>query len=117
MKLLILDGHALVFRAYYAFQSAGLTNSLTGAPSGAVFGFFKMFFKLIHDFKPTHTALAFDPGTPLERNKIFPNYKANRAPMPEELRPQVEEILQICEHLGFPILRIPGIEADDIIAT
>ena len=63
MKLIIIDGHAFVFRAYFAFQTANLTNSITGKPSGAVFGFFKMLFKIINDFKPTHIAMPFDPGS------------------------------------------------------
>jgi len=117
MKLMIFDGHALVFRAYYAFQTANLTNSITKAPSGAVFGFFRMFFKLLEDFTPTHVALTFDPGTPLERAKIYEAYKANRQPMPEDLRPQVVEILEILNYIGFTILQVEGIEADDIIAT
>ncbi len=117
MKLIIVDGHALIFRAYFAFQTANLKNSLTGAPSGAVFGFFRMLFKIIQDYAPTHVALTFDPGTPLERSKIFEDYKANRAPMPDDLRPQVKEVIDVCSLLGFKILQIPGHEADDIIGT
>ncbi len=116
-KLLIIDGHSFVFRAYYAFQTAGLKNSITGEPSGAVFGFFRMLFKLIQDYSPTHIAIPFDPGTPLERNKIFENYKATRKPMPEDLKPQIKKVQEICSKLGFPVLRIDGQEADDIIAT
>lgn len=117
MKLIIIDGHAFVFRAYFAFQSANLTNSLTGKPSGAVFGFFKMLFKIINDFKPTHIALPFDPGTPLERSKLFDAYKAQRKPMPEDLKPQVGEVIEISRELGFPVMQIAGQEADDIIGT
>lgn len=117
MKLLIIDGHALVFRAYYAFQTANLTNSITKAPSGAVFGFFRMFFKILEDFTPSHVALTFDPGTPLERSKMYEAYKANRAPMPEDLRPQIKEVLDISGQIGFTILQVKGIEADDIIGT
>jgi DNA polymerase-1 len=117
MKLIIVDGHALIFRAYYAFQTANLKNSLTGAPSGAVFGFFRMLFKILQDYAPSHVALTFDPGTPLERSKIFKDYKANRAPIPDDLRPQVKEVIDICSFLGFKILQISGHEADDIIGT
>ncbi|HNO22545.1 MAG TPA: DNA polymerase I [Leptospiraceae bacterium] len=117
MKLMIIDGHALIFRAYYAFQTTGLKNSITGRPSGAVFGFFRMLFKLIQDFTPSHLAVTFDPGTPLERGKIYEAYKANRAPMPEDLRPQTTEIYEICEALTLPMFKIDGQEADDIIAT
>lgn len=117
MKLIIIDGHAFVFRAYFAFQTANLKNSLTGKPSGAVFGFFKMLFKIINDFKPTHIALPFDPGTPLERSKLFSDYKAQRKPMPEDLKPQVGEVIEISRELGFPVMQMAGHEADDIIGT
>ncbi|MCP5498632.1 MAG: DNA polymerase I [Leptospiraceae bacterium] len=116
-KLIVIDGHAFAFRAYYAFQTAGLRNSLTGEPSGAVFGFFRMLFKVLNDFEFTHLALTFDPGTPLERNKIYSEYKANRKPMPEDLKPQIAKILSMSKNLGFPVLSIPGHEADDIIGT
>lgn len=116
-KLLLVDGHAFAFRAYYAFASAGLKNSKTGLPSGAVFGFFRMLFKLLQDFDVSHIAIAFDPGTRLDRNDLYEPYKANRKPMPEDLRPQIDEILKILEFLQFPVIRIPGKEADDIIGT
>ncbi|MEM7180234.1 MAG: 5'-3' exonuclease H3TH domain-containing protein, partial [Spirochaetota bacterium] len=116
-KILIVDGHAFAFRAYYAFQAANLKNSLTGKPSGAVFGFFRMLFKILGDFQPTHLVIPFDPGTPLERNKMFKDYKANRKPMPEDLRPQIKQIISMCEEFGFPISKIAGHEADDIIGT
>jgi DNA polymerase I len=117
MKLLIIDGHALIFRAYYAFQTANLRNSITNLPSGAVFGYFRMLFKILQDYNPTHAALTFDPGTPLERSKVYEAYKANRNPMPEDLRPQVKEIIDICREIGFKLLQIEGHEADDIIGT
>ncbi len=117
MKLIIIDGHAFVFRAYFAFQTANLTNSITGKPSGAVFGFFKMLFKIINDFKPTHIAMPFDPGTPLERSQVFEAYKAQRKPMPEDLKPQISEVIDITRELGFPVMQMAGHEADDIIGT
>ena len=117
MKLIIIDGHAFVFRAYFAFQTANLTNSITGKPSGAVFGFFKMLFKIINDFKPTHIAMPFDPGTPLERSQVFEAYKAQRKPMPEDLKPQISEVIDITRELGFPVMQMKGHEADDIIGT
>lgn len=117
MKLIIIDGHAMAFRAYFAFQSANLTNSLTGKPSGAVFGFFRMVYKILTDFKPTHFLIPFDPGTPLERSKVYPDYKIQRKPMPEDLKPQIKEIIEICKEVGFPAWSIPGHEADDIIGT
>ncbi|XDD50555.1 DNA polymerase I [Leptospira sp. WS92.C1] len=116
-RLLIIDGHAFVFRAYFAFGASNLTNSKTGKPSGATFGFFKMLFKLLQDYAPTHVAMTFDPGGPLERGKIFENYKATRKPMPEDLRPQIKEVMDILGNIGFRVLKLEGHEADDIIGT
>lgn len=116
-KLLIVDGHAFAFRAYYAFAASNLKNSKTGQPSGAVFGFFRMLFKLFEDYSPTHVAMTFDPGGPLERGATFAEYKANRKPMPEDLRPQLNEIMETLKVLGFRILKIEKHEADDIIGT
>ncbi|WP_016760312.1 DNA polymerase I [Leptospira weilii] len=116
-RLLIIDGHAFVFRAYYAFGASNLTNSKTGKPSGATFGFFKMLFKLLQDYTPTHVAMTFDPGGPLERGKTFEDYKANRKPMPEDLRPQINEVMETLEKIGFKVLKMEGHEADDIIGT
>jgi len=116
-QLLIIDGHALVFRAYYAFQTTNMKNSKTGSPSGAVFGFFRMFFKLLNDYPSSHIAFTFDPGTQLERNKIFPDYKGTRKPMPEDLKPQIREVMEIVKELGYPLLLQVGHEADDIIGS
>ncbi|MCE9501407.1 MAG: DNA polymerase I, partial [Leptospira sp.] len=116
-KILIIDGHAFAFRAYFAFAAANLKNSLTGEPSGSVFGFFRMLFKLLVDFAPTHIAIPFDPGTPLERSKMYDKYKATRKPMPEDLKPQIQKIMNLCQALGFHVLKVDGHEADDIIGT
>jgi DNA polymerase-1 len=116
-RLLIIDGHALAFRAYFAFAASNLKNSITGLPSGAVFGFWRMFFKLIQDEKVSHIAFTFDPGTRLERNDLYEAYKAQRKPMPEDLKPQIKEIYEMIAALGFPMYKIDGIEADDIIGS
>ncbi|PJZ69819.1 DNA polymerase I [Leptospira perolatii] len=116
-KLLIIDGHAFAFRAYYAFAASNLRNSKTGKPSGAFFGFFKMLFKLFNDYTPTHVAMTFDPGTPLHRAGTFAEYKATRKPMPEDLRPQLHDIMETLSKIGFKVLRLDGHEADDIIGT
>ena len=114
---MIIDGHALVFRAYYAFQTTNLKNSKTGLPSGAVFGFFRMLFKLLHDYPSSHLVFTFDPGTPLERGKIYSEYKQNRKPMPPELIPQIKEVMEIVRELEYPLLIEAGQEADDIIGS
>ena len=115
-RLMIIDGHAFIFRAYYAFANADLRNP-DGEPTGALFGFFRMLFKLLNDFKPSHIAITFDPGKKLERNKVFEDYKANRKPMPEELKPQLQKTMEFVKKLGFPLLVEDGHEADDIIGT
>lgn len=115
-KLMIIDGHAFVFRAFYAFANADLRNP-DGEPTGAIFGFFRMLFKLFHDFKPSHIAVTFDPGTPLERAAVFKDYKATRKPMPEELRPQIKKVIEFLQQMDFPVLIENGHEADDIIGT
>ncbi|WP_411823616.1 DNA polymerase I [Leptospira sp. 'Mane'] len=116
-RLLIIDGHALAFRAYFAFAASNLTNSKTGLPSGAVFGFWRMLFKLLQDEKVSHIAFTFDPGTRLHRNDMYEAYKAQRKPMPEDLRPQIKEIYKMIETLEFPMYKMDGIEADDIIGS
>lgn len=116
-RLLLIDGHAFIFRAYYAFQTANLTHPLTGEPTGAVFGFFRMLFKLMNDYSPTHIALAFDPGTPLERSKVYDKYKSSRKPTPEDLRPQIKKILDMSKVMEFQIFQVDGQEADDIIGS
>jgi DNA polymerase-1 len=116
-KLMIIDGHAFAFRSYFAFSASNLTNSMTGLPSGAVFGFFRMLFKLLQDFDISHIAVTFDPGTRLDRNDLFENYKATRKPMPDDLRPQIKEIIELLNVLEFPVLKIDHKEADDIIGT
>lgn len=116
-KLMIIDGHAFAFRSYFAFSASNLTNSKTGLPSGAFFGFFRMLFKLLQDFEVSHIAVTFDPGTRLDRHDIFDSYKATRKPMPDDLRPQITEIIEMLHFLEFPVLKIDHKEADDIIGT
>ncbi len=116
-RLLIIDGHALAFRAYFAFAASNLKNSITGLPSGAVFGFWRMLFKLLQDEKVSHIAFTFDPGTRLHRNDLYEAYKAQRKPMPEDLKPQLREIYEMIQALDFPMYKMDGIEADDIIGS
>ena len=115
--LLIIDGHAFAFRAYFAFSNIPLTHPKTKEPTAAVFGFFRMLFRLLDDFHATHVVVAFDPGTKLSRHDLYPDYKANRKPMPEDLKGQVTAIQDMLKHLEFPIFKIPHKEADDIIGS
>ncbi|MCP4137810.1 MAG: DNA polymerase I [bacterium] len=115
-KLYIIDGHALCYRAYYAFQNNPLINS-QGLNTSAIFGFARMFFKLIEDQKPDYLVVAFDPPTKSFRFDIYPEYKANRKKMPEDLKVQIEEIKNMVDALGIQKLEVDNYEADDVLGT
>ncbi|MBN1531043.1 MAG: DNA polymerase I [Spirochaetes bacterium] len=112
----VVDGHALCYRAYYAFVRAPLTNS-SGQNTSAIFGFARMLLKLVQEQRPDYLAVAFDPPRKSFRFQLYGPYKANRARMPEDLRGQVEEIKQMVETLGIARLEVEGFEADDILGT
>ena len=116
-RLILIDGYNYLYRAYHAIKVQG--RELTapdGFPTGAMFGMLNMLRGHLKE-KPEHIALVMEaPGRTL-RNDLYPDYKAKRAPMPDDLRVQVEPILEIVSALGIPILRVPGVEADDVIGT
>lgn len=112
-SLYMIDGHAQIYRAYYAVL--GLTSP-TGEPTSATFGFCGMLLKLFQTYQPTHVLMAMDAGSEV-RLAMDANYKAQRKPMPEDMPPQIQRITQIMELLGIPIYRHEGSEADDVIAT
>lgn len=114
-KLLVLvDGSSYLFRAYHALPP--LTNS-KGEPTGAVYGVLNMLRRLLKDYQPAHIAVVFDPKGKTFRDEIYPQYKANRDAMPEELRIQIKPLFEAIKALGFPLLIIDGVEADDVIGT
>jgi DNA polymerase-1 len=114
-KLLLIDAMNLVFRAYFAFVNRPLRTT-DGFNTGAIFGFVKMVRKALEDVEPTHVAVAFEGG-PTFRNELYPEYKANRAAAPDELKAQVEPVKEIAEAMGISVLEVTGAEADDVIAT
>lgn len=118
-KLLLIDGHSLAFRSYYAHTSksdGGLRTS-TGIPTSASFGFLKALFETMLTEKPDALALAFDLGGPSFRVEIDPNYKANRTEKPADFEPDIQNLLEVLKALGLPIYMKPGYEADDVLGT
>jgi len=113
-SLYLIDGTNFVFRAYHALPP--LTTP-EGLPTGAVFGFTNMLFRLIDDYEPEYVAAVFDVGKETFRNEIYADYKAHRPPPPEDLVPQFEVVQQVVRAFRVPILTLPGFEADDVIAT
>lgn len=117
--LFLVDGSGYIFRAYHALPP--LTRKSDGLPVGAVAGFCNMLYKLLEDtkdeFEPTHLAVIFDASSKTFRNDIYPDYKANRAEPPEDLRPQFALVRDATRAFGVPCIEKAGYEADDLIAT
>jgi DNA polymerase-1 len=113
-RLILIDGSAYIFRAYYGLPPM---NRADGTPINAVFGFTNMLVKLIEDYKDDKMIVIFDAARENFRNTIFKEYKANRGETPEDLIPQFEIIRQCVDAFNIPQLEIEGYEADDIIAT
>jgi DNA polymerase-1 len=114
--LYIIDGHAHIYAAYYAPMRQQLTSP-AGEPTKAVYIFTAAVLGLIKNQKPDMLVVAMDSKGPTFRNKVFPQYKANRPPMPDEIPPQIDRIEQVLSAMNVPVLRLDGFEADDIIGT
>ena len=112
-KLILIDGSSYLYRAFHALPP--LTND-HGEPTGALFGVVNML-RATLKAKPDYLAFVSDAAGPTFRDELYDQYKANRPPMPDDLRAQIEPMLAIVGALGFPILREPGVEADDVIGT
>ncbi|MDG2107120.1 MAG: DNA polymerase I [Woeseiaceae bacterium] len=112
--LVLIDGSSYLYRAYHALPP--LTNA-AGEPTGALYGVLNMIQKLLRKEQPSNIAVVFDAPGKTFRDKLYSEYKANRPPMPDELRSQVQPILDAIEAMGLPLLRVPGVEADDVIGT
>ena len=112
--LFLVDGSSYLYRAFHALPN--LTNS-RGEPTGALLGVANMLKRLLKEHEPEHIAVVFDAKGPTFRHELYPEYKANRPPMPAELRQQVESILDFTRILGLPLLQVEGVEADDVIGT
>lgn len=113
-RIYLIDGSSYIYRAYYAIRQ--LSNS-RGMATNAVFGFTNMLLKVVREERPDHLAVVFDAKGPSFRKDIYPQYKANRSAMPEDLQSQIPLIKQVVRAFKMPALELAGYEADDIIAT
>jgi len=112
--LYLVDGSSYIYRAYYAIRHL---SSPTGFPTNAIYGFIQMLLKLLKDYNPQHVAVVFDAGRTTFRTEMYPDYKANRAAMPDDLRVQMEPIRDVVRAFNIPSLELQGYEADDIIGA
>ena len=113
-RLYLIDGYSNVFRAYYAIR--GLSSS-KGEATNAVFGFLQMLRKLLKDDQPQYLGVAFDVSSDTVRKDRYSEYKANRKPMPDDLRPQIPWIRKVIQAFKIPLLELPKYEADDVLGT
>ena len=109
----IIDGHSLMYRAFHALP----LMDADGVYTNALHGFLSMLFRMIREYHPEYCVVAFDEHGPTFRNDVYPEYKAGRAPMPEELRPQFPLIKEILQAMGIGVISLPGFEADDLLGT
>jgi DNA polymerase-1 len=115
--LYLIDGHALAYRAYFALLSSGQRfRTSSGEPTAATFGFVNILLSLLEKEKPDYLAVAFDTGKTF-RNERYPEYKATRAKMPDDLIPQIERIREVVDAFNFPRLEVEGYEADDVLGS
>ena len=112
--LFLIDGSSYIYRAYHGIRSL---STRSGFPTNAIFGFANMVLKVLRDHKPTYAAMVLDAPGPTFRHEMYPEYKANRPPMPEDLVVQMPRIDDVIAAFKLPAIRIQGVEADDIIAT
>ena len=114
--LLLVDGSSYLYRAYHALQRADLRNR-KGEPTGAIYGVLNMLRRLLKEAPADYVACVFDAKGKTFRDDLYPQYKANRAPMPDDLAAQIAPLKEAIVALGWPLLEIEGVEADDVIGT
>ena len=113
-KLVLIDGHALAYRAFHALPADMKTSQ--GELTNAVYGFTSMLLNVLREERPTHVAVTFDKGLTF-RHEMYAEYKAHRAKMPEDMRSQMERVRQVVDTLGMPVFELEGYEADDLLGT
>lgn len=117
-RLLLVDGMALLFRAFYATSYSGyIRKTSAGLPTNAVYGFIQYFFDAVSNFKPTHVICCWDMGSSTFRTESYSEYKQNRMEAPLELLPQFDLVKEVVAELGVPNIGLVGYEADDCIGT
>ena len=115
-RLLLLDGHSLAYRAFFALPVANFSTT-TGQHTNAVYGFTSMLINVLRDEAPTHVAVAFDISRQTSRLAVYPEYKAGRSATPEEFKGQISLLHEVLDALRIPYVEVDGFEADDVIAT
>lgn len=113
-QLVLVDGSSYLYRAFHAMPEL---NNSKGQPTGAIYGVVNMLKRLLNDHPTQRVAMIFDAKGKTFRDDMYPEYKANRASMPDDLRSQIELLHDVIKALGFPLIAIPGVEADDVIGT
>ena len=114
MRLLLIDGHYYCYRSFYAIRD--LRNS-RGEATNAIYGFVKTIRKMLKDLRPDLAAVLWDQGLPLRRTELQPEYKATRTETPQDLRPQIDALINMMPIFGLKSIGVPNTEADDLIAT
>ena len=113
--LLLIDGHGLAFRGFYALPPE--LSAADGTPTNAVLGFFNMMLKVLDEWPVEGLGIFFDPKGPTRRHELFAEYKQTRKPTPEAFRVQMPLIIELCRAMGFPVFSRDGVEADDYIVS
>ena len=113
-KLVLIDGHSILNRAFYGVPD--LTNA-AGLHTNAIYGFLNILFKILDEESPDYLTVAFDVKAPTFRHEMFKEYKGTRKPMPEELREQVPVMKEVLQAMGIRIIEQAGYEADDLLGT
>ena len=115
-KLLLIDGHALVFKMYYAFLRRPMINS-KGQDMSILYGFTKYLLEMLQREQPTHVAVAFDPPGGTFRNEMYPEYKGTRPPTPQLIIDALKPLTELVQAMNIPVVMVPGFEADDVLGS